>query len=58
MNSYKIPSSQSHFSSHNCILADVHLNITNATFIMGLKIHYIYSTCSFSSAKSPHGVQE
>ena len=49
--SNKVPSSQSHFSGPNCILADVQLNITNDTSITGLKIHYIYSDCSSSSAK-------
>lgn len=56
--SNKVPSSQSHFSGRNCILADVQLNITSDTSIISLKTHYIYSDCSFSSAKKPHGAQE
>lgn len=41
MSSNKVPSSQSQFSGHNCILADVQLNITSDGSIMGLKTHDI-----------------
>lgn len=43
MSSNKVSSSWSHFSGHNCILADVQLNITRDTSIMALKICSIYS---------------
>lgn len=52
MRSNKEPSSPSHFSGHNHILADVQINITSDTSITGLKIHSFYCLQFFLSQKN------
>lgn len=46
MSGNKVSSSWSHFSGHNCILADVQLKITSHTSITAQKICSGYSDCS------------